>query len=73
MSIVNKIHKQKTWETFIPCVISMYTHFQHSNVYVKRSGKFQHEKAIKQLDLIVKDKVPVRLHLVLYFRIRGLV
>ena len=43
----------------------MYTHFQHSSVYVKRSGKFQHEKAIKQLDLIVKDKVPVRLRLVL--------
>ena len=46
--------------------------FQHSSVYVKRSGKFQHEKAIKQLDLIVKDKVPVRLPIILYFRIHVL-
>lgn len=33
--------------------------FQHSCIYVKRSGKFQEETAVKQLDTIVQNDTPV--------------
>ena len=35
--------------------------FQHSCIYVKRSGKFKQQKARDELDQIVKTKLPVRI------------